>query len=298
MAVASPHVSATTWDAADLLDALLAAAGAVEAQAEGLDRLDEVADGDCGRNLAATMAAVVDAARAAPTALGPLLSAASSVEGAGTSGRLLVALIGGFSEAMGAHDRVDGLRLALALEAGAERLGELHEVSTGSPICLVAAAGATAALDRADRDGTLVEVARDAAEAAMEALETTDADAGRQADAGLVDAGAAGWTVVLDALAAHAGAWGDGEDADAPEGSVGPRYEVSLVLRSLDPQQVERLEAVWSTLGGDVEVVPDDDAWAASVATDDIGAVIEAALAFGRPSRIRVEDRLTGAGER
>ncbi len=289
------RVSATTtWDAAALVDALVAAAAAVEAQAEGLDRLDEVDDADCGRNLSATMAAVVDAAKRAPLSLGPVLSAVSSVEGTGFAGRLVVALLGGFSEAMAAHDRVDGLRLALALEAGSDRVGELAAVSPGSPICAVALAGATAALARADHDGTLAEVARDAAEAAMDALETTHADAGRQANAGLVDAGAAGWTVVLDALAAAAGAWDDAEHegADVDPDPFGQRYEVSLALRSLDGSQVERLVAVWSTLGDEVDVVAaDDDTWDASVATDDIGAVIEAALAFGRPSRIRVEDR-------
>jgi len=293
------RVSATTWDAADLVDALGAAARAVADQSEGLDRLDEVDDGDCGRNLARTMAAVAEAASAARPAFAPVLAGVGSVEGTGTSGRLLVALLAGWSDAMAAHDRVDGLRFALALEAGADRARLLQGTSPEAPMCEVALAATTAALDRADRDGTLAEVARDAAEAAMDALESTVAGTGKRSDAGMVDAGAAGWTIVVEALAERAGAWEGIEGGDNQEDpdAEGGRYVVTLTLRSLDEQQVERLKAVWGTLGDHVDVVQTNvDSWGATVATDDIGAVIEATLAFGRPSRIRVEDRRDGSG--
>jgi dihydroxyacetone kinase-like predicted kinase len=292
-------VSSGTWDATDLVDALVAAARAVEEQAEGLDRLDEVDDGDCGRNLARTVAAVAEAASGADAAFAPVLSAVAGVEGVGTSGRVLLALLAGWSDAMAAHDRVDGMRFALALEAGADRARLLTGISPEGPMCEVALAAATAALDRADRDGTLAEVAHEAAEAAMDALEATEAGTGTRADAGMVDAGAAGWTIVLDALAAAGGAWDGGAGEDHSAGGEGSglergsgRYVVTLTLRSLDESQVGRLGAVWRTLGEAVQVVQTNvDTWGATVATDDIGAVIEAALAFGRPSRIRVEDR-------
>jgi hypothetical protein len=64
-------------------------------------------------------------------------------------------------------------------------------------------------------------------------------------------------------------------------------------LASADDEAGERLSAVWASLGDDVDVrASGPGVWACTVLTDDIGAVIEAAIAVGRPSRIQVGDRL------
>lgn len=284
---------AVRWRPVDVRAAFEAAAAALDEQALGLDRLDDLDDGDCGTNLASTMGAVVQ--RAAGTDervdFGQLFRSVSDAPASGTSGLILVGMLAGWGDALANHDDMDGLRLALALEAGCDRAEALTAVSPTSPMCEVARAGAVAALDVADRDGTLAQVAGGAADAAMEALELTATRRPELVEAGVVDAGAAGWVVVLESVAVLAG--GVPDEPLPFSGIEGARYEVSLVLAADDTEAGDRLASIWSALGDEIAVTPAaPGTWEARVATDDIGAVVEAAIALGRPSRLQVDDRV------
>lgn len=67
------------------------------------------------------------------------------------------------------------------------------------------------------------------------------------------------------------------------------RYEVTLALDAPD-EAAESLRGAWKELGASVDVRLDEGAWICHVHTDDIGAVIEAAISVGRPHSIRVVD--------
>ena len=124
-------------------------------------------------------------------------------------------------------------------------------------------------------------------------------------EAGVVDAGGAGYLLLLDA-ALHVI---DGEPLpEVPEGdgrgtrraSTGAarprsptsdtRYEV-MFFCDLRDERIEELKQGWGAIGDSIVVVGGDGIWNCHVHTNDIGAAIEVALDLdGRPRQIRVTD--------
>ncbi len=227
--------------APQLLDALQACSAVLDQHAEALDLLardpewsavglDEssvsagAVTGDGrrgpGGDLAATLAAACEAASGATdySALCRGLANGSSGVASTRAGRRLAAFLGGMADALRNADHVDGKRLSLSLESGAERVTESDDGT--HPGCLISVMAATAdgALGASDDGADLVEVLVSAAEAGLVELEagpTTDA---RLAERGTVDAAAAGFLLVLDSLAA----WVAGDPLPEP-----PRPDVS-----------------------------------------------------------------------
>jgi len=289
--------------ASDLRDIWRLVADALHDHAPGIDQLDVIgnADHDTGTNMAQTMDAVAKAAerlgdRPDLSRMATAIGDAVAVGAQGRSGSLLAKLIAGFSEAIRNQDHLDGLRYALALEAGVELADGALPHSQHVTLLEVARAAAEAGLRCADEGGGLGQVTEAASGAALDALERTAEQVAALAEAGVVDAGAAGWVVVLEVIASRvagedaADINGPGEHQDLADADLGPRFEVSCRI-ACDEADAGRLISVWSSLGDHVEVsVEGTGPAAASVRTDDIGAVIEAALAFGRPHQIRVED--------
>jgi DAK2 domain fusion protein YloV len=128
-------------------------------------------------------------------------------------------------------------------------------------------------------------------------------------EAGVVDAGGAGFLLLLDALLhvldrrplpepdaievpdedlaktmAHAG------QGDGGEGGIADlRYEVMYLLEATDGT-IPAFKDVWAGIGDSIVVVGGDGLWNCHIHTDDIGAAIEAAIDAGRPRNIRVTD--------
>gem|GEM_PF-6181717 len=286
---------------ADWSRLLAATARSVAAHAPGLDRLDAapVGDGDCGGNLAAAAAALASAVEGHVRSFGELATAVAAV-GAPTYGRsaaLLHDLVVAATHAARNQDRLDATALAVALEAAAEVLHERVPAPPAASFVPVLDAVVTAALAAADDGATLAETVVAAADAGFDALEAGPGCRDDLAEAGVVDAGAAGLLVLVDALVAEVHgeeielpAW-DFPDPEADEPLVGTdgRYRVELRLE-VEASASAELATVWSTLGAGVRTWQVEDGWRASVRTDDIGAVIEAALGLGRPRDLRVED--------
>jgi dihydroxyacetone kinase-like predicted kinase len=121
-------------------------------------------------------------------------------------------------------------------------------------------------------------------------------------DAGVVDAGGRGLSVILDA-AETALTGRRPVPVTAPIGSHripipveqqghaltadGPAYEVMYLLDA-DDHHVGGLKARLATLGDSLVVVGGDGLWNVHVHVDDVGAAVEAGIAAGRPYRIRV----------
>ena len=126
------------------------------------------------------------------------------------------------------------------------------------------------------------------------------------AQAGVVDAGGAGFLLLLDAfllvldgrplpepsgveapdLSALSGAGtGEGGDADrgGGEAAVGDlRYEVMYLLAAPD-DSIEAFKEVWAGIGDSIVVVGGDGLWNCHIHTNDVGAAIEAGVDAGRP---------------
>jgi hypothetical protein len=138
------------------------------------------------------------------------------------------------------------------------------------------------------------------------------------ARAGVVDAGGAGYLLLLDAflnvadgralpdpppaasglspLESSAGAseysseqgdLGGGPDQDVA--GQGLRYEVMYLLEAPE-ETIPAFKDVWAGLGDSIVVVGGGALWNCHIHTDDVGGAIEAALDAGRPRNIRVTD--------
>jgi fatty acid kinase len=315
-------------DVADLRDVVTTFRDALRAHADGINRLNvyPVPDGDTGTNMARTLDAVVAEMQDAPSELGPTCDAIShgSLMGArGNSGVILSQILRGIASTLKSHAEAAGARVADA------RLGD----APGAHLAEALAAAAHGAYQAVLRpvEGTILTVVRESAEAARAAagdgaslvsVLRAARDAGRSAlastpellpvlkDAGVVDAGGAGFMLFFDA-ALHVV---DGEPLPEPEpvselseaafeavahrhsGVPGDtdvseqRYEVMFFCR-LDDTCIERFKQGWGAIGDSIVVVGGDGLWNCHVHTNDIGAAIEVALDLGgRPSDIRVTD--------
>ncbi|MFE3541413.1 DAK2 domain-containing protein [Nocardia sp. NPDC059177] len=243
----------------------------------------------------------------------------------GNSGIILSQVLRGIAEAV-VEGPLTGERLRVALTRAAVlvRTGLSSPVEGTILTVLDRAAVAAAESD----DPSLSTVARAAAEGAARALNETPAQLGVLRAAGVVDAGARGLVVLLDCLVAEvcgeaptrasyarervdsnsdtdpsspaqeagvdrrpggAGPRAD-DDWDYPEQTPDPHFEVMYLISGSDEAAAEALRDRLAVLGDSVVVVGDGDStWSAHVHCRDAGAAIEAGLAVGRLSGIRIE---------
>ena len=295
----------TELSTADLVVILGRTAEAMRAHAPGLDAIDVVPapDGDTGANLAVTavsLAASAAGATSIAALAGSLVTAAPSAA-RGLSGRLFAEFTAGWADAVRNSDRIDAERFALGLEAGAERARAAVPRPIEGTMLSVIDAAVAAALGVLDAGGLLSEVVVAANDGGLDALERTAEQLPALLAAGVVDAGAAGWLVWLDAVVAHV-LGDDGVADEVPEQPVGDdgeaRWDIRFRIRC-DAAAAETLGGVLASLGDVTSLErtdPSDGLWSVAVAADDIGAVIEAALSVGRPVEIAVNDAPTVGG--
>jgi DAK2 domain fusion protein YloV len=301
----------------DLRHVIVAFRDALRQHQTAVNRLNvyPVPDGDTGSNMALTLASVVAELDEADTDLESTCKAIShgSLMGArGNSGVILSQILRGFADVVRASDGgIDGRVVADGLAAASEgAYGAVMRPVEGTILTVVretADAAATAVADGADLLGVL-EAARTGGQAS---LERTPELLSVLADAGVVDAGGAGFLLLLDAALlvvdgrplpeppevdeleeALAAAHGAGGGHDHGAGGIADlRYEVMYFLEAPD-ETIPWFKDVWAGIGDSIVVVGGDGIWNCHIHTDDIGASIEAALDCGRPRDIRITDLL------
>ena len=291
---------------------------AVDALAQAREEIDAlnvypVPDGDTGTNMYLTVVAARDAirdAQADPSAeRGAILTglARGALLGArGNSGVILSEMLGAVVRRIAAATREEHNATVIAdalRQASIASYAAVGEPVEGTMLTVLRAAAAAAAV-RADKPGARSsDVLADAAAAAREALGHTPEQLAVLAQAGVVDAGGRGLSVILDAaetvltgrrpipvtapLGSHAIPVPHVATAGADLCEDGPAYEVMYLLDAPD-DVAPGLRARLGELGDSVVVVGGDGLWNVHVHTDDVGAAIEAALEDGRPHRIRV----------
>ncbi len=287
---------------------------------EEIDALNvyPVPDGDTGTNMYLTVSAAREAIREASrrasgndpdvvrhTSLracsrGALLGAR------GNSGVILSEMLGAVCRRIDAADRaVSSARImADALRAASDAAYAAVGTPVEGTILTVARAAADAAAEAlaggAARTGQIFTAA---ARAAREALARTPEQLEALRAAGVVDAGGRGLSVVLDA-AETALTGRRPVPVTAPIGTHtipipvpaaaagdltpdGPAYEVMYLLDA-DEQRIPVLRTALGALGDSLVVVGDEGLWNVHVHVDDVGAAIEAGIEAGRPHRVRV----------
>ncbi|XVQ13158.1 DAK2 domain-containing protein [Spirillospora sp. CA-255316] len=281
-----------------------------------------VPDGDTGTNLHLTLLSAADAVDELPEGAGTAETWRALTQGAlvgarGNSGVILSQFLRGLAEIVGRPETAgDGLAFAEALGYASVLARNAVERPVEGTILSVLEEAAVAGSDAAasgpaiaDSPGPgLAGVARAAAAGARQALRRTTGQLEVLARSGVVDAGAAGLCVVLDALTAviteeyperyevPARAAGEAPVREQRAEASGPGYEVMYLLDAPD-ESVPDLREVLDGLGDSLVVVGGDGLWNVHVHVDDAGAAIEAGLAAGRPHRIRVTYLQAAEGE-
>ncbi|MEY4605525.1 MAG: hypothetical protein RLY45_285 [Actinomycetota bacterium] len=286
----------------------------MRAHAPGINRLNvyPVPDGDTGTNMARTLDAVVAELENAPEGLDPTCDAIShgSLMGArGNSGVILSQILRGLTTTLKGAKEATAPRVAEALRAASTAAYQSVLKPIEGTILTVVRESADAAHEAAERGETLAGVLRAARTAGRSALARTPEMLPVLKDAGVVDAGGAGFLLLLDS-ALHVV---DGEPLPEPAELDGPsaeqleaaahrhaadggvdvselRYEVMYFLDLAD-DRIDQFKRDWGAIGDSIVVVGGDGLWNCHVHTNDIGAAVEVALNVGgRPRQIRVTD--------
>jgi uncharacterized protein len=306
----TPYAGPTELTGDSLRAALEAAATWLELQSASVNALNvfPVPDGDTGTNMSMTMRAAAEASAVEPSGEAHAVARAAArgaLMGArGNSGVILSQLIRGFAEAVAGHATLGVQQLADGLE-GAARAGYR---AVGKPV-----------------EGTILTVARRAGEEARAAandglalipfwervLRTTDRAVVETTDqletlrrAGVVDAGAQGYRLVIDAFSRTSrGESIEGEDmmgASAPvasqalvaaqhvgEGGLGFCTEFLIQHAAADEAAIR---TVMDALGDSVIVVGDGDLMRVHVHTLRPGQALDWAVEHGSVSRVKIEN--------
>lgn len=300
-----------------LRDTVITFRDAMKAHAPGLNKLNvyPVPDGDTGTNMARTLDAVVaelestdsegDGAHAATY---DAISHGSMMGARGNSGVILSQILRGLSSSLKGATEGSATKVAEALKAASTAAYQAVLKPIEGTILTVVRESAEAAHNAAHEGQSLAGMLRTARNAGRAALARTPELLPVLKDAGVVDAGGAGFLLFLDS-ALHVV---DGEPIPEPEEIDGPsaeqleaaahrhsddgvdvselRYEVMYFLH-LDDAQIEAFKHGWGEIGDSVVVVGGEGLWNCHVHTNDIGAAIEVAIDLGgRPKQIRVTD--------
>ncbi|MGA1439621.1 MAG: DAK2 domain-containing protein [Ilumatobacteraceae bacterium] len=317
-------------DSRSLREVMTTFRNTVREHAPGLNRLNvyPVPDGDTGTNMARTLDAVVAEMEGADEgdldATCDAISHGSLMGARGNSGvilsQILRGLAGTLKERTGElkertgelkeHSEEAGHRFAEALSNASSSAYQAVLKPIEGTILTVVRESAEAAKGASAAGGNLADVLRAARAAGREALDRTPDLLPVLKDAGVVDAGGAGYLLFLDS-ALHVV---DGEPLPAPAEGDGPsdeqlaavahrsssvageldvseqRYEVMYFLDLAD-EHIDAFKQGWGRIGDSIVVVGGDGIWNCHVHTNEIGSAIEVALDLGgRPKQIRVTD--------
>ena len=275
-----------------------------------------VPDGDTGSNMARTLDAVVAELDKHPDSLDETYNAIShgSLMGArGNSGVILSQILRGLSATLKVASEHGAVKVAEALKAASVAAYDSVLKPIEGTILTVVREAADAAVRAAGDGATLAAMLRVARAAGRESLANTPELLPVLKEAGVVDAGGAGFLLLLDS-ALHVV---DGEPLHEPENLSGPnteqliavmkrgetdaangagvdvselRYEVMFLLE-IDDSKSREFKLKWGEIGDSIVVVGGDGLYNCHVHTNDIGAAIEAPILLGgRPHQIRVTD--------
>ena len=275
-----------------------------------------VPDGDTGSNMARTLDAVVAELDKHPDSLDETYNAIShgSLMGArGNSGVILSQILRGLSATLKVASEHGAVKVAEALKAASVAAYDSVLKPIEGTILTVVRESADAAVRAAGDGATLAAMLRVARAAGRESRANTPELLPVLKEAGVVDAGGAGFLLLLDS-ALHVV---DGEPLPEPENLSGPnteqliavmkrgetdaangagvdvselRYEVMFLLE-IDDTKSREFKLKWGEIGDSIVVVGGDGLYNCHVHTNDIGAAIEAPILLGgRPHQIRVTD--------
>ncbi len=296
-------------DGAGLLAAFRDSVASIEAHVDELNALNvyPVPDGDTGSNMLATVRAALQEGERAETDQADRVAAAISfgaLMGArGNSGVILSQVFRGFAEGLQGKHRFNGLDVAHALTVGSTTAYAAVVRPVEGTILTVVREAAVAAVAKAEQENDIDAVLAAAVEAADRALAKTPTLLAVLREAGVVDAGGAGFLRVLQG--AHRHVTGEAPGVAESSRSIGTRpsavvahadegfgYETMFLLEA-EPGHVLDIDAIrmgLEALGESVLVAGDPRAVKVHIHNERPDEVVGYGLALGTLSRISIEN--------
>ena len=287
---------------------VIQAAYAVEARKKELNDLNvfPVPDGDTGINMSATInAAARELEKEVDGTLGEVADTAAMcmLRGArGNSGVITSLLFRGFSKRVKGLESGDALVFAEALREGVDAAYKAVMRPAEGTILTVSMKAVQAAIDAAKATGNLRVTLSSASDAAKRALAETTQQNPVLKKAGVVDAGGAGYVVILEAMLAYL----RGETIarsvveDVPSEAnpfdvfdteeIHYTYCTEFIIDRSGAGNPADLRAFLESIGDCVVVVDDEELVKVHVHTNNPGQAIEKALELGSLDRIKIEN--------
>jgi DAK2 domain fusion protein YloV len=292
----------TSLEAADLRRSILRYRDALRAHQEELNRLNvyPVPDGDTGTNMALTLESVCAEIGTAESMdeVCHAISRGSLMGARGNSGVILSQILRGLSDEFRLRREIDVGAVVSALRRATDAAYEAVMRPVEGTILTVIREAAEAVESRPW--SSLLELLEGCLRAANDAVARTPELLPVLRDAGVVDAGGKGLTLLLASFVEITGG------AAVPEPEVvatpaavaahlagddisGLRYEVMYLLEGQDATMPAFRES-WGAIGDSIVIVGGDGLWNCHIHTNDIGAAVEAGIEAGRPRNLRVTD--------
>ena len=298
------------WDGHDLLAALRQAAVSLHSRVDEVNALNvfPVPDGDTGSNMLATVQAAIEEIEGVPhlertiSRVGSALTFGALMGARGNSGVILSQLFGGFGEAIDGSQAITGIELAEALNQGCRAAFASVARPVEGTILTVAREAAEAAREAARKQGPLEAVLSAAVAAAGTAVEKSPDLLPILRQAGVVDAGGKGLEILLQGALSSLRGEAESKVPSLPDDihlpvvdaleADGFGYETVFVVTphagaQLDPPQIR--DAL-DELGVSVLVAGDQRALKIHVHSERPDQVIAYGLTLGTLSRIQMEN--------
>lgn len=295
-------------DGAAFRQMVIQAAYAIEARKKELNDLNvfPVPDGDTGINMSATInAAARELERSEDGTLGEVAETAAMcmLRGArGNSGVITSLLFRGFSRRVKGLESGDALVIAEALREGVDAAYKAVMRPAEGTILTVSMKASQAAVEAAKATGNLRVMFSSASDAAKRALAETTQQNPVLKKAGVVDAGGAGYVIILESMLAFL----RGEKLartvveDTPSDTnpfdvfdteeINFTYCTEFIIDRSGAGNPAELREYLETIGDCVVVVDDDEIVKVHVHTNNPGLAIEKALELGSLDRIKIEN--------
>jgi hypothetical protein len=283
-----------------------AAHAALKAQVARINALNvyPVPDGDTGTNMLLTLESTLkdaaDAEYAGPEEASRAVARAALMGARGNSGVILSQMIRGACDVLAKHGSLDAASFAAAMDgARARAYASVREPVEGTMLTVIKDAARAAVEAVEGGEGDLPAVIGAAATEAHESVRRTPELLDVLRDAGVVDAGGLAVAVILDGL--YACVTGE-EIASTFEGDDGAPdltaihadeeawgYCTQFVVSGFTGGAEEFEEHVYAN-GESVLVIADEETVNVHVHTQDPGAMLSYAGGFGRLARVKIED--------
>ena len=302
----------TTIDAPVLAKMFLAGAKNLEAKKEWINELNvfPVPDGDTGTNMTMTiMSAATEVSNlGANPSMADLAKAISSgsLRGArGNSGVILSQLFRGFTREIREHDELDTVVLSDAFQRAVETAYKAVMKPKEGTILTVAKGAADRAMEMIGETEDLTVFLEEVIKYAVEVLDRTPEMLPVLKEAGVVDSGGQGLVTVLQG--AYDALMGKEIDYTIETSATGGVVKISeqaqqdikfgyctefiIVLNQpLEQKQELDFKAFLDSIGDSIVVVADDEITKVHVHTNDPGLAIQRALTYGSLSKIKIDN--------